>query len=289
MRIGIDLGGTKVNMGLVKDYQVQGATRRFLISDCRDADDLVAKIKSTSEELLKAADLSWDDLEFIGIGSPGPLNYKTGVVLKTPNLKIVVDYPLGPRLQAVSGVPVLINNDANCFTLGEQKAGVACGQEYVLGVTLGTGFGLGFVYQGHIFNGATGTAFEFALTPYRDGVYEDYISGRGLAKIYTSLTGEKVAPEEVTKRAKAGEKAALDAWEDFGGHLAQALIALVMVLDPDIIVIGGSMVAGWDFFYPNLTKQLFSHIHEGPRGHLRVARSELGELAAIIGAASLNE
>jgi len=148
MRIGVDLGGTKVSMGLVEGHQVVGATRRFLISSCRDAADLVAKLKSTAEELLTAAGLSWSDLEFIGIGSPGPLDYKTGWVLQTPNLKIVVNYPLGPRLQEITQVPVLINNDANCFTLGEQKAGEGKGLDYVLGATLGTGFGLGFVYQG---------------------------------------------------------------------------------------------------------------------------------------------
>lgn len=289
MRIGVDLGGTKVSMGLVEEHQIIGTTRRFLIKSCRDADDLVSKMKTTSEELLTTAGLSWSDLEFIGIGSPGPLDYKTGWVLQTPNLKIVVNYPLGPRLQAATGVPVLINNDANCFTLGEQKAGVGKGLEYVLGATLGTGFGLGFVYQGKIFNGATGTAFEFALTPYADGVYEDYISGRGIAKIYAGIKGDNVAPEEVTKRAKHGDPAALEAWRQFGGHLAQALITLVMVLDPDIIVIGGSLVAAWEFFYPNLHEVLFKTIHEGPRHHLRVAKSELGELAAIIGAACLNE
>lgn len=289
MRIGIDLGGTKVSIGLVQEHRVLGKPHRILISSCRDADDLVAKMKSAMEELLQAARLTWRDLEFIGVGSPGPLDYKTGWILKTPNLKIVVDYPLGPRLQEATKTPVLINNDANCFTLGEQKAGVGKGLDYVLGATLGTGFGLGFVYQGKIFNGATGTAFEFALTPYADGVYEDYISGRGIARIYSRIKNETVIPEEVTKRARVGEPEALEAWRQFGNHLAHALITLVMVLDPDVIVIGGSLTAAWDYFYPQMQRVIFDHIHEGPRNHLKIAKSELGESAAIIGAASLNE
>jgi glucokinase len=85
-----------------------------------------------------------------------------------------------------------VNNDANCFALGEQRAGSGRDLEFVLGVTLGTGFGLGFVYRGEIFSGATSTALEFAMTPYLDGVYEDYISGRGVARIYKSLSGREI-------------------------------------------------------------------------------------------------
>jgi glucokinase len=197
------------------------------------------------------------------------------------------NYALGPKLEDLTGIPVLVNNDANCFALGEQRAGSGRGMEYVLGVTLGTGFGLGFVYQDEIFNGATGTALEFALTPYRDGVFEDYISGRGVARIYKGVTGQAIQPVEVTTLAKNGDKAALETWRIFGQHLAQAMIILVMVLDPDIIVIGGSVAQGWDYFYNSLETDLRKGIHAGPAGHLKIARSQLGELAAIIGAASL--
>jgi len=287
MRIGIDLGGTKVSLGLVENNRIVGQQVRFLITECADADDLIKHIQNSIEQILSANGAGWQNLELIGIGSPGPLDYKTGVILHTPNLTMLRNYALGPKLQELTGIPVLVNNDANCFTLGEQRAGSGRDLEYVLGVTLGTGFGLGFVYQDEIFNGATGTALEFAMTPYLDGVYEDYISGRGIARIYQEITGINRKPVEVTTLAQNGEKAALETWHKFGYHLAQALIVLVMVLDPDIIVIGGSVAQGWDYFYRSLETNLRQGIHAGPAGHLKIARSQLGELAAIIGAASL--
>ncbi len=287
MRIGIDLGGTKVSIGLIDQNQLIGQPNRFMISECRDADDLIRHMQVAIDQTLKANGCKWKNLELIGIGSPGPLDYKTGLILHTPNLVMLRNYALGPKLEDLTGIPVLVNNDANCFALGEQRAGSGRGMEYVLGVTLGTGFGLGFVYQDEIFNGATGTALEFALTPYRDGVFEDYISGRGVARIYKGVTGQAIQPVEVTTLAKNGDKAALETWRIFGQHLAQAMIILVMVLDPDIIVIGGSVAQGWDYFYNSLETDLRKGIHAGPAGHLKIARSQLGELAAIIGAASL--
>jgi len=287
MRIGIDLGGTKVSIGLVNQNQLIGQPVRFMIADCQDADDLVKHMVEAIDHNLRDNGITWQSLEMIGIGSPGPLDYKTGIVLQTPNLVMLRNYALGPKLRELTGLPVLVNNDANCFALGEQRAGSGRGLEYVLGVTLGTGFGLGFVYKNEIFNGATGTALEFAETPYLDGIFEDYISGRGVARIFKSVTGMDKKPADVTELAKSSDPAALETWQIFGRHLAQAMIVLVMVLDPDIIVIGGSVAQGWDFFYQSLETNLRSGIHAGPAGHLKVARSHLGELAAIIGAASL--
>jgi glucokinase len=108
-----------------------------------------------------------------------------------------------------------------------------------------------------------------------------------VARIYKSLSGREIKPVEVYNLAQKGEKTALETWQTFGRHLADALIVLVMVLDPDIIVIGGSVAQGWDYFYTDLEQKLRAGIHAGPAGHLKIARSLLGELAAIIGAASL--
>ncbi|MBL7136714.1 MAG: ROK family protein [Candidatus Marinimicrobia bacterium] len=286
--IGIDLGGTKVSIGLVSNYEVLNEPERFLIAECQNADALVSHIKKSLQKIIEESGLRWSDISHIGIGSPGPLDYKTGIILETPNLIMVRNYPLGPKLEEAIGIKTFVNNDANCFTLGEQKAGVAKNMDYVLGVTLGTGFGLGFVYNGKIFNGATGTALEFALTPYKDGVFEDYISGRGISRIYKNLSGEQVEPIEVSKLAEKSDATALEAWCEFGQHFAQALICLVNVLDPDIIVIGGSVVKGFRFFRDTLIKDLLSGIHEGPRNNIKVEPSKLGELAAIIGASSLS-
>nr|HRD18993.1 ROK family protein [Candidatus Neomarinimicrobiota bacterium] len=108
MRIGIDLGGTKVSIGLVDQNRLIGQPVRFMIAECKDADDLVKHMKDAIDRSLKANGIVWQNLEMIGIGSPGPLDYKTGVILHTPNLVMLRNYPLGPKLEALTGLPVLV-------------------------------------------------------------------------------------------------------------------------------------------------------------------------------------
>jgi len=285
---GVDLGGTKVSIGLVENWKLIEEVERFFVAECKDADDLVNAMVEAMERLLKKKGLTWEDIEKIGIGSPGPLDQVTGTILKTPNLVILQDFPLGPKVQDLTGVETLVDNDANCFTLGEQRAGQAKGMDYVLGVTLGTGFGLGFVYKGEIYRGATGTAMEYALSPYKEGVFEDYISGRGLSKIYKEIHGDYLSPTQIYTLAQRKDPAALDTWYEFGKHLGKALTYLVNVLDPEIIVMGGSVSKGYDFFYDSMKRELFKNIHDKPRKSLKLARSSLGEVAGIIGSASLN-
>ncbi|MCK9484396.1 MAG: ROK family protein, partial [Candidatus Marinimicrobia bacterium] len=117
MRIGIDLGGTKVSIGLIDQNQLVGKPVRFMIADCKDADDLIRQMKTAIDQCLTANKRGWQELEMIGIGSPGPLDYKTGVILHTPNLTMLRNYALGPKLQELTRLPVLVNNDANCFAL----------------------------------------------------------------------------------------------------------------------------------------------------------------------------
>ncbi len=287
MNVGIDVGGTKISIALVDEGEMQSQLRRFLVRECVDADAVVKKMHLSISELLDQHSLTWNDIDHIGIGAPGPLDYKSGVILHTPNLVMVRNYPLAPRLSERAGCPVYLNNDANCFVLGEQRAGEARGVEHALGITLGTGFGLGFVYRGEIYNGATGTGMEFAMTPYRDGVYEDYVSGRGLSMIYRELADRTANGEEIFQLAEQNDSAALEAWKAFGTHIAHALIGLVNVLDPDCIVIGGSVAEGFRFFFTSLEQELRAGIHDRPRQHLCIRKSQLGEKAAIIGAASL--
>jgi len=287
-RLGVDLGGTKVSVGLVNNGRIIGDTERFLVAECKDADDLVESMVRSMEQILKRERIKWEDIEIIGIGSPGPLDPYTGVVLNTPNLVMLRNYPLGPSVKDLTGVETIIDNDANCFTLGEQIAGKARGMDYVIGVTLGTGYGLGFVYKGKIYRGATGTAMEYALSPYKDGVFEDYISGRGLNKIYKELYNKDLTPTQIYSEAEKNNPKALKAWEEFGKHLGFSLIYLVNVLDPQIIVIGGSVSRGYRFFYEPMQNELYNRIHDKPRETLKVELSTLGEAAGIIGSSALN-
>ncbi|MEA1986366.1 MAG: ROK family protein [Candidatus Marinimicrobia bacterium] len=289
--IGVDLGGTKVRVGIVsgENYSIVGDTIRFDSYDCKTGDELVNRIAKNIEKLLKNNSHKKSDIKGIGIGSPGPLDPFTGTILETLNMKIMRNYPLKDKLEAIVGLTVFVDNDANAFGLGEQKAGKAQGKKHVLVATLGTGYGLAYILNGAILHGATGTATEIGRNVYRDGIYEDYISGRGLQSIHNKLHGEQVEPIKISERAFAGDVKCKKTFEEFGMHLAFTLVPIINMIDPEIVVIGGSIAVNWEFFSETLIKTIKENIFEQPSKNIVIEKSELGEFATLIGGASLVE
>ena len=288
VRAGIDIGGTKVAIGLVDNqHKLVSDISRFQIDAYDSGDSLVKKIVGEVEEL--CANETQEDLMLsgIGLGSPGPLDLKTGTVLNTPNIPMLRDYPLLDSVKNVSGKTAAVNNDANCFALGEALAGEARKRKFIVGVTLGTGFGCGIILNKEIYVGATGTAAEIAHCPYEGRYLEDFISGRGLSRMYTERTGVKAKGSEIALRADSGDSEALDALKEFGAHLGRAFAYFVNLLDPDYIVAGGSNSKDWQFFSDSMHETLNKYINDRPRTHLQVVPSQLGESASIIGAAGL--
>ncbi len=289
--IGIDLGGTKVRVGIVsgEKYSVIGDTIRFDSFDCKTGDELIKRIADNINLLLKNNNHSKADIKGVGIGSPGPLDPFSGTILETLNMKIMRNYPLKKKLEEEIGLDVFVDNDANAFGLGEQKAGKAKGKKHVIVATLGTGYGLAYILNGAIVHGATGTATEIGRNVYRDGIYEDYISGRGLASIHNKLHNELLEPIDISKGAFAGDTKCKKTFVEFGKHLAFTLVPIINMLDPEILVIGGSISANWELFSPSLDKTIRENIFELPSKNIVIEKSELGEFATLIGAASLVE
>lgn len=289
LRVGVDVGGTKIALGLVNPAnELISDTPRFEVAPYKSGDALVEKLVEEIRQLIADSGYSMEDLAGIGIGSPGPLDLDTGTILNTPNMPQVRDYPLRDSVAKAAGLNTELNNDANCFVLGEALAGEAKAGEIVIGVTLGTGFGFGIVFDGKIYTGATGTAAEIAHCPYLDGYLEEgYISGRGLSMMYDRRTGEDVEGLEISQRAQDGEDAALAAFAEFGEHLGRAFAWFVNILDPDFIVVGGSIAKNWDFFQKSMHKMMYEYINPNPRDHMQIVPSKLGERAAIFGSAGL--
>ncbi len=288
MKIGIDLGGSKYRIGLVNsEAKLVGNSIRVAIKDINKADDLVYSIQNSINDLISSNDIDQEEIEGIGIGSPGPLDIQTGVILETPNLTYLRDYPIVDRISECVSMNVVIGNDANCFVLGQQVAGAAKGFQTVFGITLGTGFGCGLVLDGKLYEGANGTAGEFANSMYLDGVFEDYISGRGLRKIYEEFSGEGLRPLQIENKAREGFDGALEAFNEFGKHIGSALSYVVNLVDPEMIVVGGSIANAYDLFIDNLKESLLSKIYNKPAENLLVKQAEDGEINAIIGAATL--
>lgn len=288
IKIGIDLGGSKFRIGIVNsNNEIIGETIRVSIDDIIKSEDLVTGITDSVESILKINGLTKKDIVRIGIGSPGPLDSETGTILETLNLTYLRGFPLGEKLKESLSLDIVIGNDANCFVLGQQIAGAAVGFHNVIGITLGTGYGCGIIIDGVLVDGSTGTAGEYANSPYLDGVFEDYVSGRGLKKIYKKFSGELKRPFQIEDEARSGSKDAIESFQEFGTHIGISLSYTVNLLDPEIIVIGGSIANAYDLFIDSVWKSLRLNIYNIPAERLTIKPAVDGEQNAVIGAAML--
>jgi glucokinase len=286
VRAGIDIGGTKVRIGLVgDDGSLLVLAKKIAMKQFSDADALMLRIAETINQLV--SELDGAVLRGVGVGAPGPLNDDHTVVMETPNTPIIQNYPLVERLQAHFDVPVKMNNDANVFVLGEAFAGAGKGEALVYGITLGTGYGHGFVWDGRILSGAHGTATEYGLAPYNEGTFEDYVCGPALERHYKRISGEDKTGIEIFALANTGDANAMAAWSLLGTSIGHSLVYVTHLLDPGIIVVGGSLAAGFDLFKDAMWEVVNAHLFENQKGKLRIEPAMLGDAAPVIGAAAL--
>ncbi len=286
--VGVDVGGTKIMTGVMnRRGEVVGEPVKVATGASDAADVIVARLYQSVEEALSAAGKSLGDVMGIGIGVPGPLDIKNGVFLNPIQLKTLHNFAIRRVVQEHYDVPIVVNNDANCFVLAESFFGAGSHAEVVLGFTLGTGFGCGIVVNKRIYLGATETGGEIWFSPYKESFIEDYVSGRGLQRTYRELTGRDAAPPQILEAATRGEAEALGAWEIFGEDLAYAVAWSINLLDPDIVILGGSLNRGFQFFAPAMERYLRPHITRVPSQKTCVVPAKLGESAGFIGAACL--
>ena len=286
--VGVDLGGTKIMTGVIDaNGNIMGTPVKVPTGGNDPADRVMNRVYSSVREVLKNSGVSVNDIVGIGIGSTGPLSINRGVILDCPQLPYMNNYPIQSSVEKEFGVPVILNNDANCLIYGETIFGAAAGKQNVLGFTLGTGIGCAIILNGKIWNGATETAGEIWTSPHGDGIIEDYVSGAGVAKIYKSVSGKEKTSLQIFNLAKKGDGEALQTWDMFGEHLATAISWSTNLFDPELIVLGGSIAAAAGFFMPALEKKFRKFICTVPAGKTKIVTAQLGEHAGFIGAACL--
>lgn len=238
LRIGIDLGGTKIEA-----IALEGTREVLRKRVATPRDDYDATVRAVAALVAEAGEGS------VGVGIPGNLSRVTGLV-KNANSTWLIGRPLKQDLEKAIGREVRLENDANCFALSEATDGAGKGAAIVFGVILGTGVGGGIVAHGRLLGGANGIAGEWGHNPLpaptardlpppecycgRAGCIETYLSGPALARDHRQQTGEDLTPEKVV--ALQGE--ALGRYTE---RLARALASVINVLDPDVIVLGGGM------------------------------------------------
>ena len=251
MRIGIDLGGTKIEALAIDDQGVELARHR--IDTPRDDYDatIVAMVG-----LVRRLEKQTGRTGTVGAGIPGSISRITGLV-KNSNSTWLNGRPLDRDLAAALGREVRLANDANCFAVSEATDGAAAGKHVVFGVILGTGCGGGVAIGGRVHAGPNGVAGEWGHNPLpwqrpeeypgptcycgKRGCMEMWVSGTGIALDYRTVTGRARTTQEIVSEFDAGEVEATAAIHRFEDRLARGLAQVINVLDPDVIVIGGGV------------------------------------------------
>jgi glucokinase len=286
--IGIDLGGTKIMTGAISpDGKVLGTPVKVLTGGSEPKELIVKRITDSVEQTLSRLNLTTSDISGIGIGSTGPLDIDAGIILECPQLPTMHFFPLRKTIEDYFGVQTFLNNDANCLILGESIFGAAANKRNVVGFTLGTGIGCAIVLNKKIYNGSTGTAAEIWPSPYKSGTIEDYVSGAGVTGIYKSISGIERTSLDIFNLAVNGDEQALNTWKEFGTHLAVPLSWAINIIDPEIVVIGGSITRAFGFFKNSMEETLKKWLCPVPSQKTKIVLAELGDYAGFIGAACL--
>lgn len=252
MRIGIDLGGTKI-AGVALDAAGAVRAERRMATPADDYDGCIAAIAGLVADLETAAGVAGAP---VGIGMPGAISPATGRV-KNANSACLNGRPFAADIAAALDREVRLANDADCFAVSEAADGAAAGADVVFGVILGTGVGGGLVVRGRPLRGPNAIAGEWGHNPLpwmdaaehpgprcwcgRDGCIETFLSGPGLAADYRRAGGEALAAQAVAQRAAAGEHRAEAALARYERRLARALAHVINLVDPDAIVLGGGL------------------------------------------------
>jgi fructokinase len=295
LRIGIDLGGTKIE-AIALDAAGAVRLRRRVPTPVGDYDAILAAVAG----LVDDTERELGEQGTVGIATPGALSASTGLI-KNSNSTVLNGKPLDRHLASRLGRPVRLENDANCFALSEAVDGAAADARVVFGVILGTGVGGGLVIGKSLVSGRNRIAGEWGHNPLpwaredecpgapcycgRTGCIETFLSGAGLLREYRRRGGSAVTAEDIPTAAASGDteaSAALDHYED---RLARSLASLVNIVDPDAIILGGGLsniARLYERVPPLLERYAFSDAIDTP-----VRRAKHGDSSGVRGAAWL--
>ncbi len=271
--IGVDVGGTKTSAGWIVDNKlVQSCTLPTPAGEGKE------RVLNTIIKTIKALDVQ--DFSGIGVGIPGLVDTKNGIVYDVQNIPALTSMALKEELEAEFFRPVEINNDANCFALGSKNYDTGQPFENLIGLTLGTGLGGGLILNGKLYEGVGTGAGEFGFLPYKDGILEHYCSGQFFQRQY-GITGK-----EVSQRAMDGDLKALEMFLEYGSHLGEAIKMIVHTFAPEAVMLGGSISADFRLF----EKSMWETIRDFPYAHVienLIVKPATAPEIALIGAASL--
>ena len=299
----VDLGGTHLRVALIDDG---GRIFKQLKQETPKGDSALCIVNA----LVNAAQ-QWDSDKLPVVATsimvPGAVDCEKAVVLQAPNLPSLVNFELKAELEQRLGWPVFLENDANAAAVGEMWMGAARCCRDVISVTLGTGVGGGVILDGKLWRGSHGSAGEIGHTtvdPFsglkckcgNTGCLELFASATAIVRMTrenlamfpeSPLKSEELTAAKVYEAGRNGDELALAVFRRFGMYLGIGLANLINLIDPQIIVISGGAVNGWDLFAPEMYRQVEERAFRTTAQQVKIARAECGDNAGLLGAAKL--
>ncbi|HEX8433223.1 MAG TPA: ROK family protein [Longimicrobium sp.] len=314
--VGVDLGGTNIVVGLVPiaGGEVQGL-RTLPTESLRGAkfvvDRIVHMVEATIAEVTAAHGTTRDAVAGVGIGSPGPLNRKTGTVINTPNLGWR-NFPLRDLVSNQVKLPCTLDNDANCATYGEWWLGAGRGTQTLVGLTLGTGIGGGIVLNGEIYHGCSDVAGEIGHMTIDSngrkckcgnyGCLEQYASGPAIAlravegieagadTMLTEMVSGKlddITAATVYEAAVLSDPYATEVMKDTARFLGAGVASIINILNPEMVVIAGGVTRAGDHLFTPLNAEVRRRAFRSAQECCRIVPAELPGTAGVVGAAGV--
>ncbi len=299
--VGIDFGGTSVKTGVVAGARVVATSPSIPTQDFDGPEALVDAIAQAIATLRE----SHPDVVAVGVGMPGFVDSEQGIVRKLTNVRGWAEFPLRDELAGRCGLPVAVDNDANCMAYAEWRVGAGRGYRNLICVTLGTGVGGGVIVEDRLIHGSRFGAGEIGQMSidyqgrtghYQNhGALEDYVGNREIAERAAAAYAtagipkplEDCSPAVLAKSAAAGDAVALAIWEETARMLASALMSCCWLLNPEAIVIGGGVARAGEVLLRPLKTHLLAQLSAPFRDHLVVLPAAFCNDAGIIGAAAI--
>jgi glucokinase len=297
--IGVDVGGTNIKIGIINPKGGIAARSRIRTIEVADHKNMLMKAMADAIlSLIISCGLKKEDMDGIGIGLPGLVNYETGAVISLTNIFGWKNVPIKKMLEADIALPVFADNDVNVIALAEGKYGAAKGYKDFLCITLGTGVGGGIVLDGKLYRGAGFAAGEIGHVPLNENgprcncggtaCFEVYVGNGPLREKAIKLFKNKnMDLPDVAGLAQKGDRKALAFWEDVGRLVGLGLTGSVNLLNPELIVIGGGISESLPYMKTAIKDTLRQRAMPFSSGMVKIVRAALGDDAGILGGQAL--
>lgn len=271
--VGVSLGGRMLLVGRVRDGKVEKSISRK-INNKETEGNIIKEVLSAIKEVMN------DSVAGIGFGAPSLVDVENGIVYHVQKIKSWKQVHIKDILEDTFDLPVYVNNDANCFAIGELYFGKAKEAQNLVGLILGAGVGAGIVFKKHLYSGSNCGAGEYGNIPYRQHDLEYYLSD-AYFDIKYGLTFDSLMD-----RAGQGDKIALAVFEQYGFDLGNALKIIMYSNDPEVIIIGGPISKAFEYFKEAMWEKVNTFIYKHSLEKLRIEASDQ-ENIAVLGAAAL--